>query len=73
MPINAIYLQNRHLSPKVRVFVDWVSELFAGCPLLSGCGMAHDQQCGFAGVDGANTIRTWVEQQNIAEAMVLSA
>jgi LysR family transcriptional regulator for bpeEF and oprC len=73
MPINAIYLQNRHLSPKVRVFVDWVSELFAACPLLSGCGMEHSEQCGFAGKDGANTIRTWVEQQNIAEALVLSA
>jgi LysR family transcriptional regulator, regulator for bpeEF and oprC len=27
-PISAIYPQNRHLSPSVRAFIDWVSELF---------------------------------------------
>jgi DNA-binding transcriptional LysR family regulator len=27
-PIYAVYLQNRHLSANVRVFVDWVVELF---------------------------------------------
>ena len=43
MPISAVYLQNRHLSLKVKVFVDWVAELFAGCPLLSGCSMSLDQ------------------------------
>jgi LysR family transcriptional regulator, regulator for bpeEF and oprC len=36
MAISAMYLQNRHLSPKVRVFIDWVSELFARCPMLGG-------------------------------------
>jgi len=36
MPISVIYLANRHLSPKVRAFVDWVAELFASCPLFSG-------------------------------------
>lgn len=30
IPIHAVYPQNRHLSAKVRVFVDWVTELFAG-------------------------------------------
>lgn len=35
-PISAVYPHNRHLSPKVRVFVDWVAELFERCPLLSG-------------------------------------
>ncbi len=73
MPISAVYLQNRHLSPKVRVFVDWVSELFSRCPLLSGCTMSLDEKCAFAGKNGGNTIRTLVEQQNIAEALVLSA
>lgn len=29
IPIHAVYPQNRHLSAKVRVFVDWVTELFA--------------------------------------------
>lgn len=46
MPISVIYLHNRHLSPKVRVFVDWVSELFQECPLLSGsaekAGFSHE-------------------------------
>ena len=36
MPISALYPQNRHLSPKVRVFVDWVAELFERCPLMQG-------------------------------------
>lgn len=35
-PISAVYPQNRHLSPKVRVFVDWLVELFERCPLLQG-------------------------------------
>lgn len=28
MPISAVYPHNRHLSPTVRVFVDWLAELF---------------------------------------------
>jgi LysR family transcriptional regulator, regulator for bpeEF and oprC len=36
IPISAVYPHNRHLSPKVRVFVDWVAENFERCPLLSG-------------------------------------
>ena len=28
-PLNVVYPQNRHLSSKLRVFVDWVAELFA--------------------------------------------
>lgn len=36
VPISLLYLQNRQLSPKIRAFSDWVAELFAGCPLLSG-------------------------------------
>ncbi len=27
-PLNVVYPQNRHLSNKIRVFVDWVAELF---------------------------------------------
>ena len=34
--ISLLYLQSRQLSPKVRAFSDWVAELFARCPLLSG-------------------------------------
>ncbi|MFT4439079.1 LysR family transcriptional regulator [Caballeronia sp. 15715] len=36
MPISVVYPHNRHLSPKVRVFVDWVAELFERDPILSG-------------------------------------
>ena len=74
MPISVVYLQNRHLSPKVRVFVDWVAELFAGCPLLSGCSMSLDQKCEFASAKEHNheyTIRTLVENENMAEAYTL--
>jgi LysR family transcriptional regulator for bpeEF and oprC len=31
-PVYVVYPQNRHLSPKVRAFVDFVSTLFAGIP-----------------------------------------
>ncbi|CAM2151526.1 Uncharacterized HTH-type transcriptional regulator YhjC [Pararobbsia alpina] len=36
MPISAVYPHNRHLSSKVRVFVEWVAEIFERCPLLQG-------------------------------------
>lgn len=32
--ISAVYPRNRHLSPQVRVFVEWISELFERCHLL---------------------------------------
>ena len=34
LPIHVVYPQNRHLSAKVRVFVEWVSELFANHPQM---------------------------------------
>jgi len=34
MPIYVVYPPNRHLSAKVRVFVDWIAEVFAADPLL---------------------------------------
>lgn len=34
MPIHVVYPQNRHLSNKVRVFVDWLTELFARHPSM---------------------------------------
>ncbi|MGB3290283.1 MAG: LysR substrate-binding domain-containing protein [Burkholderiaceae bacterium] len=50
MPISVAYLQNRHLSSKVRVFVDWISELFQQCPLMGGCAPQHfSNDCAFAG------------------------
>lgn len=75
MPISVVYLQNRHLSPKVRVFVDWVAGLFAECPLLSGCTLSLNQKLEFAcdQKKGDNfTIHSLVEQQNTAEVFALN-
>ncbi|MEC5399005.1 LysR family transcriptional regulator [Uliginosibacterium sp. H1] len=69
MPISAVYLHNRHLSPKVRVFVDWVAELFQQCPLLSGCTMDANAVCEFAGKPSGHTLRSLIEQHNIAESV----
>ena len=33
-PISVMYAQSRHLSAKVRIFVDWVSELIRQDPIL---------------------------------------
>jgi LysR family transcriptional regulator for bpeEF and oprC len=56
------------LSPKVRAFVDWVAELFAACPLLSGRSEGDGgKECNFAGKPGTNTIRTMLNRENSAE------
>ncbi|GAB3464323.1 putative multidrug efflux transcriptional regulator CeoR [Massilia terrae] len=34
LPVNVVYPQNRHLSAKVRVFVEWVADLFARHPYM---------------------------------------
>jgi LysR family transcriptional regulator for bpeEF and oprC len=34
LPVHVVYPQNRHLSAKVRVFVEWVAELFDSVPGL---------------------------------------
>jgi LysR family transcriptional regulator for bpeEF and oprC len=34
IPVHIVYPQNRHLSAKVRVFVEWASELFAAHPSM---------------------------------------
>lgn len=40
IPIHVVYPPNRHLSTKVRVFVDWVAELFARSePIHRRCGL----------------------------------
>ncbi|MDB5841855.1 MAG: transcriptional regulator [Herminiimonas sp.] len=36
IPLHVVYPQNRHLSAKVRVFVEWIAELFAVDPKLQG-------------------------------------
>lgn len=67
MPMSAVYPANRHLSPKVRAFVDWVTELFAACPLLGGCS-AVDVCCSYEGKPGGHTLRAVAEQHNLAES-----
>ncbi len=76
MPISVVYLANRHLSPKVRAFVDWVAELFPRCPLFSGRDaemLSGRSECMFAGKPeqrpAHNTLRAVIEQQNIAESV----
>ncbi|HEX5738199.1 MAG TPA: LysR family transcriptional regulator, partial [Hydrogenophaga sp.] len=34
-PLYVVYPPNRHLSAKVRAFVEWVAELFAQHPQMS--------------------------------------
>jgi LysR family transcriptional regulator for bpeEF and oprC len=34
LPIHVVYPQNRHLSAKVRVFVEWIAELFSTLPTM---------------------------------------
>jgi LysR family transcriptional regulator for bpeEF and oprC len=43
MPISAVYPHNRHLSPTLRVLVDWLSGLFGEYPLFSGRQDAEEQ------------------------------
>ncbi|MCE1244346.1 LysR family transcriptional regulator [Oryzomicrobium sp.] len=72
MPISVVYLQNRHLSPKVRAFVDWVAELFSSCPLLSGRDEEYDPKvCTFVSpsTPEPHTLRTVIEQHNRAECI----
>lgn len=37
MPLHVVYPPNRHLSTKLRVFVDWVADLFAHSDLMQRC------------------------------------
>lgn len=67
MPISVVYLHNRHLSPKVRAFVDWVAELFGRCPLLGG--RPGEEECSFAGTHSPNTLREMIDQKNMAECI----
>src|SRR5690606_19875709 len=72
LPISVVYLHNRHLSPKVRVFVDWISELFQRCALMSGCKHQHmvEHECTFAGTEKplAN-VRELLRQEEPAESV----
>ncbi|MDG5496365.1 LysR family transcriptional regulator [Niveispirillum sp. BGYR6] len=58
VPVHVAYPQSRQLSPRVRVFIDWIIGIFQGCPLLQGedgladCGKelmaASDESCTLA-------------------------
>ena len=45
-PIYVVYPPNRHLSNKVRVFVDWIAELFANHDLINRKTSWSAAQCG---------------------------
>ncbi|MCB5184648.1 LysR family transcriptional regulator [Methylobacillus gramineus] len=69
-PISVVYLHNRHLSPKVRAFVDWIAELFGNCPLLGGCSQdMAESECRFASHEKGNTMREIIDRNNTAEAI----
>ncbi|MPS48709.1 LysR family transcriptional regulator [Methylobacillus sp.] len=69
-PISVVYLHNRHLSPKVRAFVDWIAELFGSCPLLGGCSSEMvENECRFAQCEQGNTMRGIIDRNNVAEAV----
>ncbi|HRP98247.1 MAG TPA: LysR substrate-binding domain-containing protein [Rhodocyclaceae bacterium] len=69
LPISVVYLYNRHLSPKVRVFVDWVVALFEGCYRFSTCTDPTHSECRFVEKADSYTVREFVEQQNAVESM----
>lgn len=66
MPMSVAYMQNRHLSPKVRAFVDWVAELFGACPLLGGVDQGGGE-CRYDPKAGYNTFREEIALQNALE------
>ncbi|MDN5842695.1 MAG: LysR family transcriptional regulator [Alcaligenaceae bacterium] len=71
MPISVAYLYNRHLSPKVRVFVDWVSELFQKCPRMRDCtdGKGYSPECAFGSErKGGSTIRDFLVREGVEES-----
>ncbi len=43
LPLHVVYPQNRHLSAKVRAFVEWVAELFADLETLQSRMRTCDQ------------------------------
>lgn len=61
MPISVVYPQSRHLSPKVRVFADWVVTLFEDCPLMCGV-ITRDKPC---------TDRTFAQMEKATEPKMI--
>lgn len=74
IPLSVAYLQNRHLSPKVRAFVDWVSDLFGQCPLLSGVDATTGEVCAHSPMKVEfNTLRKEIDLMNLAEGAMAGA
>jgi DNA-binding transcriptional LysR family regulator len=48
-PISILYPHNRHLSAKVRVFADWVAELFDSMPALEDVSRTREPAAGKQG------------------------
>ena len=54
VPIHVVYPPNRHLSAKLRVFVDWVADLFARSDLVKRrCGMPDAEAVKDAAIEAA--------------------
>lgn len=66
LPMSVLYPQNRHLSPKVRAFADWVAELFSECPLLNGSdGVGFTAgECRYPERTSSYTVREMLEQEH---------
>ncbi|HUG25379.1 LysR family transcriptional regulator [Piscinibacter sp.] len=65
LPVHVMYLPNRHLSAKVRVFVDWVAALFARSDLM------HRKCCARMAAESAyQPIPARPTQTRTAEAVV---
>lgn len=56
LPVHIVYPQNRHLSAKVRVFVEWVSDLFANHPQMRMRGADQTAVAAPGGAVGAFTV-----------------
>lgn len=69
MPISVMYPQNRHLSPKVRAFVDWVAELFEACDRRCGCTDSAGNVQQLRTTPEGDTVRGMIERNNIAETV----
>ncbi|PRH30575.1 LysR family transcriptional regulator [Burkholderia gladioli] len=46
LPVHVVYPRNRHLPAKLRVFVDWIAELFSRHPAVCHGKMAHPSRSG---------------------------
>jgi LysR family transcriptional regulator for bpeEF and oprC len=70
MPISVVYQPSRHLSPKVNVFVDWITGVFRCCSAMEKCLADYPQEetCRFAGgSQHGHALREILDRQNELE------